>query len=83
MNGEFNLTRISFPIRCMTHRTALVVIADNFSTMPFYYNRAAAVSDPLERMKLVICADVSATIYNKSFEKPLNPILGETYEARG
>ena len=32
---------------------------------------------------MVICADVSSFIYNKSFEKPLNPILGETFQARG
>lgn len=34
-------------------------------------------------MKYVICADVSTVIYNKTFEKPLNPILGETFQARG
>ena len=32
---------------------------------------------------MVIAKDISTVIYNKSFEKPLNPILGETYQARG
>ena len=32
---------------------------------------------------MVICADVCSFIYNKGFEKPLNPILGETFQARG
>jgi len=80
MNGEFDLTRISFPIRCMTNESALIIIARNFSTIPFYFSKASKLKDdPVERMKMIICADISCTIYNKSFEKPLNPILGETY----
>ena len=68
----------------MSPETALVVVAQNFSTMPVYFNKAAALGDqPLERLKMVICADVCSVIYNKGFEKPLNPILGETFQARG
>lgn len=84
LNGEFDLTRISFPIRCMANETALFVIAKHFSTLPAYFAKAAQLADnPVERMKMVIAADMGVTIYNKSFEKPLNPILGETYQARG
>lgn len=32
---------------------------------------------------MVIAKDVSNVTYNVSFEKPLNPILGETFQARG
>lgn len=32
---------------------------------------------------MLICAEVACTVYNKGFEKPLNPILGETYQAQG
>jgi len=68
----------------MSHDTALKIIADNFSTIPFYYSKASKLADdPVERMKMIICSDISCVIYNKSFEKPLNPILGETYKARG
>mmetsp|Transcript_1905 Transcript_1905/g.2670 ORF Transcript_1905/g.2670 Transcript_1905/m.2670 type:complete len:98 (-) Transcript_1905:898-1191(-) len=83
MNGEFDLTRVSFPIRCMSYETALVVITKNFSTIPFFYNRASKCTDPIERLKMIIASEVSSVIYNKSFEKPLNPILGETFEGRG
>ena len=31
----------------------------------------------------MISAEISTVISNKTFEKPLNPILGETYQARG
>lgn len=65
LNGEFDLTRISFPIRCMTNETALIVTAKNFSTMPFYYGKASKLADdPVERLKMIICADISCVIYN-------------------
>lgn len=84
LNGEFDLTRISFPIRCMSNETALVKVAKNFSTLPFYMGKAAKLgSTPLERFKMVICATLSQSVYNVNFEKPLNPILGETYQAIG
>lgn len=61
-----------------------MVIAKHFSMFPMYYNKASALDDdPVERLKLIISAEVGNVIYNKSFEKPLNPILGETYEAHG
>lgn len=61
-----------------------MVIAKHFSMMPMYYNKAAELGDdPVERLKLIISAEIGNVIYNKSFEKPLNPILGETYEAHG
>ena len=34
-------------------------------------------------MKMVIAKDISNVTYNVSFEKPLNPILGETFQAKG
>ena len=84
LNGEFDLTRISFPIRCMSKDTALIKVAQHFSTVPLYYGKAARLgSEPIERIKMVVCAEVSKYCYNISFEKPLNPILGETYIAKG
>ena len=53
------------------------------STMVIYLNKAAAITDPLERMKLVITHNISFFYKEKIWEKPLNPILGETYQARG
>ena len=53
------------------------------STIPFYYNAAAATDDKLERMKLVISQFVSAFFDNKAFEKPVESLLGETIQAYG
>ena len=39
--------------------------------------------EPIERFKMIIASQVSAAFYSNNFEKPLNPILGETYQAYG
>lgn len=53
------------------------------SCYPVYFNRAAETKDPIEKMKLTICGSLAFFYFEKLFEKPLNPILGETYEAFG
>eukprot|EP00356_Strombidium_inclinatum_P002296 CAMPEP_0170480892 /NCGR_PEP_ID=MMETSP0208-20121228/1550_1 /TAXON_ID=197538 /ORGANISM="Strombidium inclinatum, Strain S3" /LENGTH=119 /DNA_ID=CAMNT_0010753507 /DNA_START=1849 /DNA_END=2208 /DNA_ORIENTATION=- len=49
--------------------------------MARYLNAAALTKDPIERMKLVMVASVCFMYCNHSWGKPLNPILGETYQA--
>ena len=78
-----DLTKISFPIKCMAPTSTLELMPTLQSTMVVYLNKAAATSDPVERMKLIIAHNVSFFYKEKIFEKPLNPILGETYQARG
>ena len=53
-SGDFNLTRTSFPIKCMTSRSQLELQSWQHSCMPIYLNYAASIDDPLERMKLFI-----------------------------
>jgi len=48
---------------------------------PYIMNAAALTEDPLERIKLLITAAVSHMEPCNTFEKPLNPVLGETYHA--
>ena len=48
----------------------------------FYLNYAASISDPLERMKCVVTSTIAFLWKNHHFEKPLNPVLGETYQAK-
>lgn len=49
---------------------------------PTYLTAAALTSDPVERMKFVIVVSLSYIYPTHFFEKPLNPILGETYQSR-
>lgn len=48
----------------------------------FYMNYAASIKDPIERMKAVITSTISFLWKGHQFEKPLNPVLGETYQAK-
>lgn len=79
LSGKFDLTKVSFPIKCMCPTSTLEIMPTLQSTMNIFLNKAASIDDPLERMKLVMAHNISFFYKEKIFEKPLNPILGETY----
>jgi Oxysterol-binding protein len=78
LSGKFNLTQISFPIRCMQASTALHNSLNTFQMIPLYLTKAVTLYEKLERLKLIITSVISSFVYTSTFEKPLNPILGET-----
>jgi hypothetical protein len=82
LSGNFNLTTIPFPIKAMVPKSYLEYVGC-FPTayFPLYMNLALKTEDPLERFKLYIVAQLSYFYLTTSFAKPLNPILGETYNA--
>lgn len=82
-SGKTDLTKISFPIKCMAPISALEIMPTLQSTMVIFLNKAASIQDPLERMKLLMAHNLSFFYKEKIFEKPLNPILGETFQALG
>lgn len=78
ITGDFNLTKIPFPIKIMTSKTFLQATSLSFFQFPFFMNLAVN-QPPVEKMKLVIVAVFSGFHSSCFFMKPLNPILGETY----
>ena len=78
--GKFNLGSVSFPIKCMCDKTILQLIATMCIHVPTYLNRAALTTDPVERMKMVMITSFSYCYPCHMFDKPLNPILGETFQ---
>lgn len=78
LNGDLNLTRITFPIKAMVAKSALEKTFYSAMFFPLYLNRALIVHNYVERMKLVITASMASFCYTLSFHKPLNPVLGET-----
>ena len=80
LKGDFNLTTISFPIKVMIPITILQGIARSFFQFP-YYMHIAKDKDLYEKMKYTIVASISSFFCSSFFLKPLNPVLGETYEA--
>lgn len=83
MNGKFDLTRVGFPIKCMGPLSILEQVPVASCSSPIYLNYAAGLSDPVERMRLVMVNSISYYYLGNIFEKPLNPILGETFQAIG
>ena len=82
ISGKFELYKVSFPIKCMSPRSILAAVAKLSIHAPTYMTAAALTSDPVERMKHLMTFSISYCYSAHTFEKPLNPILGETYQAR-
>ena len=80
ITGQFNLTTVSFPIKVMIPITVLQHICNGHFNYPLYLNLAYISGDYLERLKLVIVATLSSWYKSSVMLKPLNPVLGETYE---
>ena len=80
ISGDLNLTTISFPIKVMVPLTILQTIARSVFQFPVYMNLASLQPDPLERFKYVVVATFANYHKSSHFLKPMNPVLGETYE---
>lgn len=66
----------------MSKDSILQVIGSVAGPTSFYLNSAAISNDPIERMKYVIVASFSFLFCCHTWDKPLNPVLGETYQAQ-
>jgi hypothetical protein len=80
ITGKFNLTTVSLPIRVMDHKSVVEVVASLACVGPAYLNAAALAKDPVERMKYVMIASIAFIGNSHHWDKPLNPILGETFQ---
>lgn len=80
LSGDFNLTTISFPIKVMIPYTMLQSCGRSLFQIPYYMSMAHG-QDVVERLRLVITATISSFAYTGYFLKPMNPVLGETYES--
>jgi len=80
ITGKFNLTTVSLPIKVMDHKSVVELVASIGCVAPTYLNAAALSKDPIERMKYVMVASIAFIGPTHTWDKPLNPILGETYQ---
>ena len=81
LSGDFNLATISFPIWCMENRSVLEIYGAVGGPIAPYLNAAALSNDPLFRMKMVMTIAIAFLNPCHAWGKPLNPVLGETYQA--
>ena len=66
----------------MSKDSILQVVCSAAGPWAPYFNAAAMSSeDPVERMKHIMTASFSHCYPCHTWDKPLNPILGETYQA--
>lgn len=72
LSGKFNLTTISFPIKCMCPKSMLEAMGTIAGVYPFYMNAAALSNDPVERMKLVMTSSIAFLYPTHMFEKPVS-----------
>jgi len=80
ISGNFNLTQVTIPIKVMIPITILQHICNSHFNYPLYLNIASLTNNYIERMKFIIVATLSCWFKSSVMLKPLNPILGETYE---
>ena len=59
LSGKFDLTKISFPIKCMCAKSILEVQPAIQSVFSYYLNYAASVSCPIERMKIFMTSTMA------------------------
>jgi hypothetical protein len=80
ISGDLNLTTVSFPIKVMIPLTILQTMAKGYFQFPIYMNLASMTPDPLERFKYAVVSTMACFHKSSHFLKPMNPVLGETYE---
>ena len=71
---------LSLPIRIFEPRSMLERYTDWFSFAPDLLTKAGTCKDKIEAFKYVILFSLSALFRSSEQLKPLNPMLGETYE---
>lgn len=70
-SGNFNLTTISFPIKCMRPISLLETFGTGACLVPLYLNKAVTLADPVERLKYVITAQIATFHITSNFLKPV------------
>ena len=75
-----NAMSLSLPIRIFEPRSMLERMSDWLSFAPILLTKAGACNDKITAFKYVIAFSLSALVRSSEQLKPLNPMLGETYQ---
>jgi hypothetical protein len=59
LSGKFNLTTISFPIKCMCPASIMEVMSTIAGVNPIYMNAAAMSKDPVERLIYIMTSSIA------------------------
>lgn len=75
LSGSFNLTTVSFPIKCMCAKSTLESIGELAGVNPILINAAALSKDPIERMIMAMTASIAYFFPTHLFEKPVSLLV--------
>jgi hypothetical protein len=71
LSGDFNLTTMSFPIKCMMPCTSLHNILKSMCLGPLYFTKASLIENPVERIKLIAIGTIGTFRNTATFLKPV------------
>ena len=75
------ILNVSLPVDIFCRQSNVQRLAASFGFAPFFLQKAASLTDPIEQLKLVVATGISSSLIYLTMEKPFNPILGETYQS--
>jgi hypothetical protein len=81
VNGK-SVMNVSLPIYIFDSRSLLDTFAYDYRLASHYLEKAAMISDKLERIKLITTYYITAFHFSLALTKPFNPIIGETFQAK-
>jgi hypothetical protein len=75
-----DLLTVTFPVRSSAPISMIEYTSRQNAYGPIFMSRAAASSDPVERMRLIMTWNIACQHTMSGFLKPFNPVIGETYQ---
>ncbi|KAF5838590.1 hypothetical protein DUNSADRAFT_2574 [Dunaliella salina] len=81
--GRVDLLSTPFPVKMFEPRSYLEKLADPWGVEPRLLKEAASTPDAARRMALVMAHFIAGIhVAFEKWQKPFNPILGETWQAK-
>jgi len=75
-----SIMNVSLPITIMEPYSIHQRLVNTFCNLPAFLPKLISASDPIEKFKFYVAFCISTMHVNLSQRKPLNPVLGETYQ---
>jgi hypothetical protein len=72
LRGNFNLTTVSFPIKCMQPTTTLHNTLKSMTLAPLFFTKAGLSTNPIERLKFLACGTMGTYRNTSAFLKPVS-----------
>ena len=75
-----NPLNISLPVYIFDKQTYLSKLTAGYAYLPYYLEKAAAMEDPLEKIKYITAWAIPPLVMDLMQYEPFNPLWGETFQ---